>query len=197
MKSENLATPRKQGVAMDKFFFFFFGLRRSLVRERVTDLMRDYPAESPEQLARRLINADTSLSLFGGALLHLPMLAPGVGLAFRLLGVAAVASAMTGLHIYLILEIALLFGRDIDDAARAPEILAIIAASGLTSSTPWLLRSVGLNPLLSVPVGTLTVAAIRRLVVEAAIRYYSRAPKESSTQSVAAPAGPTSHGAWG
>lgn len=195
MNSENLATPRKLGVAMDKFFFFFFGLRRSLVRERVTELKRNYPGESPEQLARRLINADTSLSLFSGALLHLPMLAPGVGLVFRLLGVAAVASAMTGLHIYLILEIALLFGRDIDDAARVPEILAIIAASGLTSGTPWLLRSVGLKPLLAVPVGTLTVAATRRLVVEAAIRYYRRTPKESSAQWVPAPAGATSHGA--
>ncbi len=196
MKSENLATPRKMGVAMDKFFFFFFGLRRSLVRKRVTDLRRDYPGESPEQLARRLINADTALSLFSGALLYLPMVAPGIGLAFRLVGLAAVASAMTSMHIYLILEIALLFGRDIDDRARVPEMLAIIAASGLTSSTPWLFRSVGMKPpLLAVPVGTLMVMASRRLVIEAAVRYYKRTPKESSAQLAAAPAGATSHGA--
>ncbi len=195
MKSENLATPRKMGVAMDKFFFFFFGLRRSLVGKRVTNLRRDYPGESPEQLARRLINADTALSLFSGALLHLPMVAPGIGLAFRIVGLAAVASAMTSMHIYLILEIALLFGRDIDDSARVPEMLAIIAASGLTSSTPWLFHSVGLKPLLAVPVGTLTVMASRRLVIEAAVRYYKRTPNESSAQLAAAPAGATSHGA--
>ncbi len=188
MNRKSVATRRKIGVAMDKFFFFFFGLRRSLVRERVTELMRDYPDESPEQLARRLIDADTALSLFGGALLHLPMFAPDIGSALRLVGLAAVASPMTGLHIYLILEIALLFGRDIDDPARVPEILAIITASGLTSGTPWLLRSMQLHPLLAVTVGTLTVMAARRLIVEAAVRYYRGA-------SIEAPAGVTSYGA--
>lgn len=195
MNDEDLPAPRKMGVAMDKFFFFFFGLRRSLVRERITELKRDYPDESPEQLARRLIDADTTLSLSGGALLHLPMFAPDIGSALRLVGLAAVASPMTAMHVYLILEIALLFGRDIDDPARVPELLAIITASGLISGTPWLLRSMGLNPLLAVPVGTLTVMAARRLVVEAAISYYKGAQARSSAKSLEAPPGVTSYGA--
>ncbi len=192
MKKEDLPRPRKMGVAMDKFFFFFFGLRRSLVRERITELKRDYPDESPEQLARRLIDADTTLSFFGGALLHLPMFAPDIGSALRLVGLAAVASPMTGMHVYLILEIAQLFGHDIDDPARVPEMLTIITTSGLTSGTPWLLRSMGLNPLLAVTVGTVTVMAARRLIVEAAISYYRGKSTRSSAGSVEATWGVTS-----
>ncbi len=176
MNSDDLPSPRKQGIATDKFFFFFLGLRKGEIEKRVAGLRRDYPDEGPEQLARRLASADASLSLLSGALLHLPMAIPGAGLALRLLGVAATATAMSALHLYLILEIALLFGRDIDDRARVPEMLAIIAASGLTSGTPALMRAVGLTPLLAVPAGAVTVAAARRLIVEAAIRFYSRKP---------------------
>ncbi len=174
MKSENLPTARKQSITTDKFLFFFLGLRKGEIEKRVQALRRDHPDESPEQLARRLAKADTSLSVLSGALLHLPMMVPGVGIALRLLGVAATATAMSALHLYLILEIALLFGRDIDDQARVPEMLTILAASGLTAATPILMRSVGLTSLLALPAGTLTVAAARRLIVEAAIRYYKR-----------------------
>ncbi len=174
MRSESLATARPQSIATDKFFFFFFGLRKGEIRRRVEGLQRAFPNESPGQLARRLVNADTPLSLVSGALLHLPILAPGVGLAVRLLGSAAAATAMAALHVHLMLEIALLFGPDIDDQARVPEMAAIIVASGLTAATPILLRAIGLSPLLAVPAGTVTVAAARRLTVEAAVRYYSK-----------------------
>ncbi len=59
MKSENFPATPRQSVAMDKFLFYFFGLRKGEVKRRVERLRSDYPGESPEELAWRLINADT------------------------------------------------------------------------------------------------------------------------------------------
>ena len=62
-----------------------------------------------EQRARRLIAAQNQLSFLCGALLYLPMLIPGLGQALQLLGFVGGASALTRMHLYLILEIALLY----------------------------------------------------------------------------------------
>ena len=74
----------------------------------------DEAVEHAEQLARRLIQTQAYLSYLGGALMHLPNLVPGLGQALKLLGPVGGASAVTRMHLYLILEIALLFGKDID-----------------------------------------------------------------------------------
>ena len=46
------------------------------------------------------------------------------GQALKILGVAGGASVLTRMHLYLIMEIALLYGKDIEDQARVPEMVA-------------------------------------------------------------------------
>jgi len=138
-----------------------------------------HPGESAEQKARRLIAAQTPLSFLGGTLMHLPMLIPGLGQAFKLLGFVGGTSVITRMHLYLILEIALLFGKDLDDTARVPEMLAVAAATGLAAGAPWLLQALDLNPLYSLPAAGLTASGVAQLIGEQAIHYYARAQIDS------------------
>jgi hypothetical protein len=177
MTLSNRSPAQPQGLSMDKFFYFFAGLRKGEIRQRVAALRRDHPDESPEQLARRLVKAHVPLSVMTGLLLHLPMLVPGVGQVVRLLGMAGTAAAVMQLQMALILEIALCFGRDIDDRSRLTELAVVMAAAGLTSGTPLLVKALGLRPWLGIPSGTAAATALNQLVGEAAIRYYRRHPE--------------------
>jgi uncharacterized protein (DUF697 family) len=78
------------------------------------------------------------------------------------------------MHLYLILEIALLFGKDIDDEARVPEMVSVVAATGLAAGAPLLINLLDVNPLLSLPAGGLTACAAAQMIGEEAIRYYSK-----------------------
>jgi len=91
------------------------------------------------------------------------------------------------------LEIALAFGKDIDDRARVPEMAAVVAATGLGSATPFLFRSFGLTPIYSIPFGALSTAAVTQLIGRSAIAFYQRQPREQSVAdaSVAVPASAT------
>jgi uncharacterized protein (DUF697 family) len=102
------------------------------------------------------------------------MLIPGLGLALGLLGFVGGTSALTRMHLYLILEIALLYGKDIDDQARVPEMVSVVLATGLAAGAPLLVQALEVTPLLALPAGGLTSAAVARLVGENAIRHYSR-----------------------
>ena len=177
MARNNRSPTQPQGLSIDKFFYFFAGLRKGEIRQRVAALRSDHPDESPEQLARRLVKAHVPLSVMSGLLLHLPMLVPGVGQVFRILGMAGTAAAVMQLQMALILEIALCFGRDIDDRARVTEMVVVMAAAGLTSGTPLLVKALGLQPWLAIPSGTAATTALNQLVGEAAIRYYRRHPE--------------------
>jgi hypothetical protein len=120
------------------------------------------------------------LCLFsGGVLMNLPMLVPGLGQALKLLGVVGGASAVTRMHLYLIMEIALLYGKDIDDQARVPEIVAVFLASGLAAGASLLVQALEMNPLLALPVGGLTSASVVRLIGESAIRFYNEEVAET------------------
>jgi hypothetical protein len=126
--------------------------------------------------------------MLGGSLLTLPLLMPGVGQVLKLMGVVGATSMLTRMHLYMILEIAMLFGRDIDDSARVPEMAAVVAATGLAAAGPLLARSFGLEPQLSLPVGTLSAAAVTQLVGRSAIAFYRRSPQPGDE------AGQTPHG---
>jgi uncharacterized protein (DUF697 family) len=106
------------------------------------------------------------------------MLVPGLGQAFQFLGFVGGTSAITRMHLYLILEIALLYGMDIEDEARVPEILAVVAATGLAAGLPLLAGVLDINPLFSLPAGGITAWAAARMIGEQAIRLYSGAAKE-------------------
>jgi hypothetical protein len=176
--------PAQQSILADQFFYFFLRLRKARIRKVVESVNNAHPGESAEQKARRLIAAQTPLSFFGGALLHLPVLIPGLGQAFKLLGFVGGTSVITRMHLYLILEIALLYGKDLDDTARVPEMLAVVAATGLAAGAPWLLQVLELNPLYSLPAAGLTTSGVAQLIGEQAIRLYAKAQIDLATPSL-------------
>ena len=181
MNRTTLPVPKYQSLLTEKFLFHFLGLRKSEMRRTVAILQDRHPDEGPDELARRLIAAQTPLSFLGGVLLDLPLLLPGVGNALRVVGVAGGAAIVMQMHVGLILEIALLFGRDIDDHARVKEMLAVLALSGLASSSPFLVRK--MNPWLALPSTGTTVSTVSALIGETAIRYYARGQTEVSSPS--------------
>jgi len=169
-----------QDILTENFFYFFLRLRKGHVRKVVETMNARYPDETLEQRARRLISAQTPLSFLGGTLLQLPMLIPGLGQALRLLGFVGGAATLTRMHLYLILEIALLYGRDIDDRARVPEMVSVVAATGLAAGAPLLFQAFEMSPLLALPAGGLTSASVAQLIGESAIRFYSQEGLETA-----------------
>lgn len=167
----------RQGILADQFFYFFLRLRKDRIRKVVAAVNERYSDESVEQKARRLIDAQTPLSFLGGTLMHLPRLVPGLGYAFEFLGVVGGTSVLSRMHLYLILEIALLYGKNIDDEARVSEMLSVVAATGLAAGVSLLFGALDIHTLLPLPVGGITASATARLIGEEAIRLYS-APAE-------------------
>jgi hypothetical protein len=163
----------RQSILADQFFYFFLRLRKERIREIVQVVNDRYPNEPPEQKARRLIATQTPLSFLGGTLMHLPEIIPGIGQAIKVLGFVGGASAVTRMHLYLILEIALLYGKDIDDEARVSEMLAVVAATGLAAGVPLLASALSINPLVSIPAAGVTAYAAAQLIGEQAIRFYA------------------------
>ena len=143
----------RQGILADQFFYFFLRLRKDRIRKVVDAVNTRYPAESTEQKARRLIAAQTPLSFLGGTLMHLPRLVPGVGYAFEFLGLVGGTSVLSRMHLYLILEIALLYGKSIDDEARVSEMLSVVAATGVAAGVSFLSGALDIHDLLPLPVG--------------------------------------------
>ena len=130
-----------------------------------------------EQRARRLIDAQTQLSLLGGLILDLPTMIPYVGQLVKVLGFVGGTSALVRMHLYLILEIALLYGKDIDDEARVPEMAAVVAGTGVAVGAPFLADALGFHPLVSMATGAVAALTTSRLIGESAIRFYGQ-PQE-------------------
>jgi hypothetical protein len=185
------ATFQPQSLATENFFYFFLRLRKPEIRRTVQALRARFPGETSEQLARRIIESYTTLSFLGGSLMHLPLLLPGIGQALQLLGFVGGASALTRMHLYLILEIALAYGKDIDDEARVPEMAAVVAATGLAAGTPLALQALNFSPIYALPASGLTAAGIAHLIGEAAIRHYSGETESARSAPVQA-SGPSS-----
>jgi hypothetical protein len=163
----------QQSLLVDQFFYFFLRVRKERVRQIVEMTRERYPNETAAELAQRLIASCSTLSFMGGALMHLPMLLPGIGQVWKLLGLVGGASAVTRMHLYLILEIALVYGQDIDDEARIPEMASVVAATGLAAAAPLLVPALELDPLYALPAGAFAATAVTRLIGESAIRLYS------------------------
>jgi hypothetical protein len=168
----------RQSILADQFFYFFLRLRKDRIRKVVQAVNASHPRDTVEQKARRLIESQTPLSFLGGAFMHLPALIPGLGQAIQFLGFVGGASAVTRMHLYLILEIALLYGKDIDDEGRVPEMLAVVAATGLAAGAPLLASALDINPLISIPAAGITASAAAQMIGEQAIRYYGGPAEE-------------------
>ncbi len=169
--------PAKQSRLTDDFLYFFLRVRKDRVRKVVADINDRYPEETVEQRARRLIAAQTQLSLLGGLILDLPAMIPVIGYALKILGFVGGTSALVRMHLYLILEIALLYGRDIDDEARVPEMAAVVAGTGVAVGAPFAAGALGAHPLVSMATGGVAAVTVSRLIGESAIRRFSQ-PQE-------------------
>jgi hypothetical protein len=163
---------RPQSLAVEEFFYFYLRLRKNEVRRKVRELQLRYPDDDPAALARRLTNAKLGLAALGGGLLRAPLLYPGLGQALKLTGVVSAGALLTRMHLYLILEIALAHGEDIDDLARVPELAAVVALTGLGAAAPSLLNVYNLNPLYALPAGVLSMGAVTKLIGTAATGFY-------------------------
>lgn len=170
----NPTTANLQSLTFDDFMYFFLRLRKSRVRAVVRTVRARFPEESSEQLARRLVASQAPLSFLGGSLLYLPSLLPGLGRGLQLLGFVMGASALTRMHLYLILEVALAYDLDIDDQARVPEMMAVVAATGAAVVVPTVVKALGFHPMVSMPMAGLTATATTRLIGDTAIRFYQR-----------------------
>ncbi len=169
---------RRQSLAAEEFFYFFLRLRKSEIRRAVRQLEDQFPDDDLRRRARRLVDAKTGLAVLGGGLLFVPSLLPAAGQVLKLAGVVGATSMLTRMHLYLILEIAHAFGEDIDDLARVPEMLAVVAATGAGAAAPQLLARYKLAPMLSLGAGALSMAAVTRLIGLTATQFYAsrRAP---------------------
>jgi hypothetical protein len=174
MAKQALTTTAPWGLTTEKFFYFFMGLRKSEIRKQVLMMKERYPDEKPEQLAKRFVASQAPLSILGGALIHLPFLAPALGPPLKLAGIAMGSSVMIRLNMTLLLQIAMLYGHDIDERTRLKEIAVIIAASGLASGTSLLPYVFNLEPRAKALIGGASVITVSQLLGIAAIRYYNR-----------------------
>jgi len=163
---------RRQSLAAEEFFYFFLRLRKNEVRRTVRLLEEQYPDDDLRQRARRLVDAKTGLAAVGGGLLYLPTMFPAAGQFLKLAGVVGAGSMLTRMHLYLILEIAFIYGEDIDDLARVPEMVAVVAATGMGGAAPQLLGGFQLAPWIMVGSGALSMATVTRLIGLAATRFY-------------------------
>jgi hypothetical protein len=180
--------PALQSRLADDFFYFFLRLRKDRIRKVVAHINARFPDETVEQRARRLIEDQAQLSFLGGLILDLPSMIPVVGQAVKLLGFVGGTSALVRMHLYLILEIALLYGHDIDDQARVPEMAAVVAGTGLAVGAPFVADALGLHPLLAMVTGGMAGVAMSRVIGESAIRYYGESQASPGDAPAAAPA---------
>lgn len=182
--SDDARTPSTISIAFDDFFYYFLQLRKNRIRAVVKRLRTLHPEEGPEALAERLISSHAYLSLWAGSIFHVPGLLPGIGSFLRGLNLVAGTSVLSRMHLYLILEIALLFGKDIDDPARVPEMMAVVGVTGAAVVGPTLLvRALHRVPIVGIPAAGLTATATTRLIGRAAIKLYGEAPEPASASS--------------
>ena len=113
------------------------------------------------------------------------MLFPGLGNAIQGVGAAGGAAVPTRMHLYLILEIALLYGMDIDDQARVQKWCRWFWPRESLAGAPFLLEIFGLNALLAMPAAALSAATVAQLIGEQAIKYYSHAAAEKLPETAA------------
>ena len=184
--SNDLASESKSwGLSWEKYFYYFMGLRKGELKKDIGILKEQYPDDDAEQLARRVVNAQVPLSVFGGAVLHAPLLFPGISPALKFLGIATGTSVMVILNMTMLLQIALVYGHNIDDRARLKEMWLIIAASGVAGGSSLLPIFGTLSPNFKAVAGATTVTAVSQLIGEAAIRYYRGAQVEESNMAMA------------
>jgi hypothetical protein len=172
--SSSIESNKTQSLMIDDFFYFFLQLRKHRIRSVVDRARTLHPEMTREQLAQHLIDSSATLSLLAGSLLGVPLMLPGVHLFLRYVGLVAGSTVITRMHLYLILEIAYLYDKDIDDPARVPEMIAVVAATeAAVVLPPVALQLLNAAPLVSLVASGLTATALTRLIGRSAVRLYA------------------------
>lgn len=172
-----IARVKTQSMTIDDFFYYFLQLRKPRIRFVVQRLRNLHPEMTREELAQRVVDSHARLSGIAGGLLNVPFTLPGINVVLRYFGLAAGSAVITRMHLYLILEIALIYDRDIDDPARVPEMMAVVGATEAAVTVPQvILRLLGVAPVISIPVSGFAATTLTRLLGQFAIRFYSEEP---------------------
>ena len=175
MNESNPNNNKLQSITSEEFFYFFLRMRKGEVKRIVGLLQARYPEESPEQLSKRLIASKSRLAMLGGTLLSVPGLFPGVGSTLKLAGIVGATSMLTRMNLYLINEIALVFGEDLDESARISDMMAVVGATSISTAAPgYLGPMLGLNVWAQLPTGAVTSAAMTQIIGRAAISHFKR-----------------------
>lgn len=173
MNREVSTVTKTQNIMTDDFFYFFLQLRKPRIRTVVERIRKLHPEMTREQLAEQLIESTSSLSLVAGSLVGIPLMFPGLHVFLRYFGLVAGSAVITRMHLYLILEIALIYGKDIDDPARVPEMIAVVAATEAAVALPPIaLKVLNVAPVVSIITSGLTATALTRLIGRFAKEYY-------------------------
>ena len=175
MSKDLVSESNPWGLSWEKFFYYFMGLRKGELRKDIDTMRKHHPNDDPDQLARRVVDAQIPLSVAGGVLLQIPWLLPRTSPTLKFLGISTGAAVMVILNMTMLLQIALIYGFDIDDRARLKELLAIVVMSGLAGGTSELPHLSASHPQLKAFAGSAAVLTASQVLGRAAIRYYRRA----------------------
>lgn len=175
MNESNPNNKKLQSITSEEFFYFFLRMRKGEVKRIVGLLKTRYPEETPEQLAKRLIASKSRLAILGGTLLSVPGLFPGIGSSLKLAGLVGATSMLTRMNLYLINEIALVFGEDLDESARISDMMAVVAATSIGTAAPgYISQALGLGTWAQLPTGAVTSVAMTQFIGRAAISHFKR-----------------------
>ena len=183
MSAEVKRVPKTQSITTDDFFYFFLQLRKPRIRTVVERVRKLNPGMTPDELAEELIRSTANLSLVAGSLVSLPLMFPGLHVVLRYVGLVAGSAVITRMHLYLILEIALLYGKDIDDSARVYEMMAVVAATEAAITLPPVaFQLLNVVPAVSLVTSGLTATALTRLIGHYAKKYYAEQISSKKTE---------------
>lgn len=164
-----------QSIYVDEVLFFFMRIQKCHCRHMVGRLKRKHPSDTAIKLANRIVNAQVMLSFTASVLSNVPSVISSGNKPLRIIGIAGGSVILSRMHISLILKIALLFGKDIDDNARVPEIIAVIAATIpallVTGSGRYQSNT---SSIVSFATAGAMGAATAYIIGKAAISYYSK-----------------------
>ena len=152
-------------IGLDWLMTFLGQVDTAKVRAAVEKMRSQYPEETPEQIAHRLIIQKTWK---GGRLGLLTNIIPPIAALF--LGVELIAT--TKLQTEMVYEIAAAYGLDLNEPARRGEVLAIFGLSFGADVLKTGFTVVEIIPGIGAVVGASTNAAILYVLGQTACRFY-------------------------
>ena len=153
-------------IGIDWLMTFLGRADTDKVRQTVAKMRSQYPDETPEQIANRLIVQKT---WEGGRLGLLTNIIPPIAALF--LGIELIAT--TKLQTEMVYEIAAAYGLDLDESARRGEVLAIFGLYLGADVVKTGLTVVEIIPGIGAVVGASTNAAMLYVLGQTACRFYA------------------------